>query len=142
MDVVDAISELPTYQVYNAALQSIGSTVPLTGDVTQGVTRDNFVLFTSVEVLDIPEGDFDFDGDVDGADFLVWQRSIGSTTYLAADGNGNAIVDAADLALWSANYGATLPPPAAAVPEPAAAVLFLLGLLAKTQARGRAGRRG
>ncbi|QDS98747.1 FG-GAP repeat domain-containing protein [Adhaeretor mobilis] len=40
-----------------------------------------------------PTGDFDIDGDVDGADFLVWQRGFG-TTY-----------DADDLQDWSDNYG-------------------------------------
>ncbi len=38
-------------------------------------------------------GDFDVDGDVDGADFLVWQRGVGTQ------------FDDADLADWRANYG-------------------------------------
>jgi glucose/arabinose dehydrogenase len=43
---------------------------------------------------DIP-GDFEFDGDgdVDGADFLAWQRGLGTSR------------DAADLAKWRGNYG-------------------------------------
>lgn len=130
MDVVDAISRLPTHQI-----QQAGTTVPMRGDLSQGITRDNFVIFTSVEVLNIPDGDYDFDGDVDGADFLLWQRSFGSTTNVAADGNGNAVVDAADLALWSNNYGAGPPlSTTVSVPEPATLVLLLLGLFAKPQA--------
>src|SRR5262245_39274161 len=39
-------------------------------------------------------GDFDGDGDVDGRDFLVWQRG-GSPNPLSAG----------DLAQWQANYG-------------------------------------
>jgi MYXO-CTERM domain-containing protein len=62
-------------------------------------------------------GDFDADGDVDGNDFLRWQRGEGVT------------MDAANLALWKANYGAGASIGAAgAVPEPAAAALALLGL--------------
>ncbi|MAT72532.1 MAG: hypothetical protein CMJ58_23785, partial [Planctomycetaceae bacterium] len=53
-------------------------------------------------------GDFDADGDVDGADFLAWQRNP-------------AVGDLAD---WQANYGAT-PTTAAAgtVPEPTSLLL-------------------
>ena len=60
------------------------------------------------------DGDFDGDGDVDGFDFLKWQRET-----------------AGDLALWEANYGAFAFPPSAfnsgqaAVPEPTAFVSSL-----------------
>ena len=62
-----------------------------------------------------PLGDFDFDGDVDGQDFLAWQRNpaVGS------------------LADWQANYG--LAPlqaaTAIAVPEPATLLLGALAVL-------------
>jgi T5SS/PEP-CTERM-associated repeat protein len=53
-------------------------------------------------------GDFDHDGDVDGRDFLVWQRG-GSPNPLSS----------ADLALWRANFGTGGAATAAgAVPEP------------------------
>jgi hypothetical protein len=39
-------------------------------------------------------GDFDRDGDVDGRDFLVWQRGGSPTPFSASD-----------LAHWQANYG-------------------------------------
>ena len=64
-------------------------------------------------------GDFDFDGDVDGRDFLVWQRG-GSATPLSAT----------DLADWQANYGAGALSANVAVPEPASAVLLIVGCLA------------
>jgi glucose/arabinose dehydrogenase len=57
-------------------------------------------------------GDFDWDGDVDGGDFLVWQRTLGSTTNLSADGNRDRIVNAADLAIWQQNFGTTPAPQA------------------------------
>ena len=57
----------------------------------------------------VTPGDFDEDGDVDGADFLLWQRntSVGSLTD------------------WQANYGTGVGPltAATAVPEPCAAIL-------------------
>jgi hypothetical protein len=71
-------------------------------------------------------GDFDENHRVDGADFLQWQRSFGSTTNLAADGSLNGAVDADDLAIWKANFGRTWPVPSAvaSLPEPAAASLL------------------
>jgi hypothetical protein len=56
-------------------------------------------------------GDFDGDGDVDGRDFLVWQRGYGRTagaTYSDGDATRDGDVDGKDLAVWQATYG---PPP-------------------------------
>jgi subtilisin-like proprotein convertase family protein len=53
-------------------------------------------------------GDFDRDDDVDGNDFLLWQRTLGSTASPAgsgADGDGDGVVSSGDLAAWRANYG-------------------------------------
>jgi hypothetical protein len=83
--------------------------------------------------------DFNNNGIVGGADFLIWQRSfpIGSGALQSqGDADGNGTVDAADLALWESGFGA---PPlsvvaTAAVPEPSAlavALLAGLGLLMK-----------
>ena len=53
-------------------------------------------------------GDFDEDGDVDGRDFLLWQRQFGSSAIPAgagADGDNSGTVDGADLPIWSESYG-------------------------------------
>jgi hypothetical protein len=59
-------------------------------------------------------GDFDSDGDVDGRDFLVWQRnpSVG------------------DLADWQANYGAGTLDAGTSVPEPASCMVVSLAVAA------------
>jgi hypothetical protein len=67
--------------------------------------------------------DFNGDGAVDGADFLVWQRGCGlsgQTTSAFGDANRDGLVDAADLAVWQPQFGkvASLAPTSAAVPEP------------------------
>lgn len=74
-------------------------------------------------------GDYNFDGSVDGADLLEWQRGLGSAARLAADGNHNGGVDAGDLAAWQNHLGESLSQSnegQTAVPEPAAVVLVLL----------------
>lgn len=56
--------------------------------------------------------DFDFDDEIDGADFLEWQRQLGKTVNPAgirADADENGIVDAGDLTLWAANFGVDAP---------------------------------
>lgn len=52
-------------------------------------------------------GDFNSDGLVDSADFLVWRRQSGTTVpnFSGADGDGDGDVDQADLALWRQNFG-------------------------------------
>ena len=60
------------------------------------------------------DGDFNDDGFVDGADFLVWQR-----------GESPNPLSAGDLDIWKAAYGGA---PIAAVPEPAKLGLATLGL--------------
>lgn len=61
-------------------------------------------------------GDYDHDGDVDGRDFLVWQRDLGL---------GN-------LADWQANYGIPVQPLESnmtAVPEPSTFLLILAAMV-------------
>ena len=63
-------------------------------------------------VILTPDGDIDFNGEVNGFDFLLWQRdpSVG----LLSD--------------WEANYGAPLTAASAAVPEPTTSALALTAL--------------
>jgi hypothetical protein len=64
------------------------------------------------------QGDFDEDGDVDQADLTKWKNEFGTNF----DGN--------DFLAWQGNYGFGVPatPTSAAVPEPAACLLALIGL--------------
>ncbi|TWU28255.1 PEP-CTERM sorting domain-containing protein [Bythopirellula polymerisocia] len=70
-------------------------------------------------ILGTALGDFDLDGDVDGHDFLVYQRGAGS------------LFDSGDLSDWQLNYGFTNMPLASgtAVPEPATLTMILLGFV-------------
>lgn len=90
-------------------------------------------------------GDYDQDGDVDGDDFVVWQRTLGSPVAAGsgADGDNSGTIDAGDLAVWRTNFGATGAGGAAnAVPEPAAAGLAMVAIgLAMHAPRSRQRRR-
>jgi autotransporter-associated beta strand protein len=74
------------------------------------------------------DADFDGDGDVDGADFLTWQRNFGTAGDKAhGNANGDSVVDGLDLTVWRNQFGGGSPAiAAAAVPEPASAALLLL----------------
>jgi glucose/arabinose dehydrogenase len=74
-------------------------------------------------------GDFDADGDVDGADFLAWKTAYGDSGG-PADGNGDGTVNAADYTVWRNNLGASVHNPGsgasdngANAPEPGALLL-------------------
>lgn len=64
-------------------------------------------------------GDYDYNGMVNGADFLLWQRGASPDPYSTAD-----------LQYWAANYGnpTALQSDATTVPEPAAAVLAAIAM--------------
>jgi hypothetical protein len=85
---------------------------------TSGLANVLQVKYTASAGLD---GDFDGDGDVDGADLLVWQRD--TSVGLLSD--------------WQTNFGDTTPPAVAAVPEPFSIGLLSLGLLALIGVRRR-----
>ena len=71
------------------------------------------MVFSANGLPTVETGDFDLDGDVDGRDFLVWQRNPG----------------VGDLVNWQANYGggAVISGMGTAVPEPSS---LLMGALA------------
>lgn len=91
-------------------------------------------------------GDFNGDGVVDASDYTLWRDSLGSRGEgLRADGDGDGVVGAGDFELWASNFGAVATgrgelAPAVATPEPAALLLFTLGIAAAFPFRARNGR--
>ncbi len=82
------------------------------------------------EIIPGLPGDFDNDDDVDGIDFLTWQRDESPTSPLST----------ADLDDWVANFGATsasLAITVSAVPEPGTLMLLALGSLGLLAQRRR-----
>ena len=79
--------------------------------------------------------DYDDDGDVDGSDFLTWQRGLGlagGASSSQGDANGDATVDELDLTVWKQTFnGSTVADQTAlsatvAVPEPGLAVFTVV----------------
>lgn len=89
--------------------------------ITHTSIDDDPRLFASItqnilDNLNVVSADFDLDGDVDGRDFLAWQR-----------GESPSPLSAGDLALWQAEYGnPQLNAATVAVPEPSSLLLVLL----------------
>ncbi|MBN1853530.1 MAG: hypothetical protein JW829_12435 [Pirellulales bacterium] len=64
-----------------------------------------------------PPGDFDYDGDVDGTDFLRWQQEFSTNPF-----------GSFDLALWKENFGAASPfliADSMIVPEPGTMMILI-----------------
>jgi hypothetical protein len=80
-------------------------------------------------------GDYNNDGLVDGADYVVWRKMNGQDGIgLDADGSGNGSVGTEDYGVWSENFSGSVLPGAAAiaglnVPEPVAGVPMAIGLM-------------
>jgi hypothetical protein len=105
------LANLPAGGVYATLVDNEFHGIYYTVDASIGgiSVDDIFLVELGVEYILATPGDFDFDGDVDGRDFLVWQRnpSVG------------------DLADWQSNYGVgSLTANSTAVPEPGSLILF------------------
>jgi hypothetical protein len=110
MHFFDIVNAQPGDQfLFSAMATPTGSTAAVAG-----FSFDIIVPF-------VPSGaDFDGDGDVDGRDFLIWQR-----------GGSPDPRSAGDLADWQANYGvAPITGASTAVPEPASVCMLLAGSIA------------
>jgi hypothetical protein len=120
------ITDEGTRSLYRAYLGRVGLTEGGTIDVfiddstgsgTQGVWYDGigYALVTDTTLL----GDFDSDGDVDGRDFLAWQRGVSPDPFSATD-----------LTDWQENYGTNnlLSGGLESVPEPHSILILLSGL--------------
>lgn len=122
-------AELDGWKLDSAtAISADGMTIVGAGRDSTNLVRAWAVFLDST--TSAQPGDFDDDGDVDGADFTLWQQDLGSTTRLAADDSGNGVVDAADLAIWREHFGSPLGTVGRSrVPEPSGALMLVMATL-------------
>ena len=104
----------------------------LAGAMTELITLPNSpsrwkfagIDFVPVEGVEAIPGDFNNDTMVDDADFAVFTDEFGET------------LDGEDFLVWQQNYGTGVTPPVSAVPEPGTAALLAMGLVGLVR-RGR-----
>jgi hypothetical protein len=111
----------------------------------QVITQPDTVLLA---VADHIAGDYNRNGVVDTADYILWRKTLNSTTDLVADGNLDGTVDNLDYSVWRANFGSIAPSSSlaggshvqhrlAAVPEPSSIALAVFAVLAACRASRR-----
>jgi hypothetical protein len=131
--------------------RDVVSVDPTTGDVSRvlfdvnqplDVLADGFGNLLIVEynsgllqaTPNVLKGDYNRDGAVDAADYVVWRDQVGTEgRNLIADGNRNGMIDQGDYDVWKANFGLSAGSGAVAngsVPEPASSSLLLLAATA------------
>lgn len=120
----------------SAALPQLSS--GLDWDIAYGA---NSVTLAVVEAT-VLAGDYNQNGVVDTADYVVWRNSFGQTgPNLPADGNGNGQIDDGDHSVWKSNFGASIGGSANSsiqtVPEPGTLTLIaaLLALIARRRVK-------
>jgi hypothetical protein len=108
-----------------------------TGNVLNGVVR--YAPFSSGGVL---VGDYNSNGVVDAADYVVWRDRLGQNVALPnRDQNNNGPISNADYNSWRSNFGRTnlgsSSLSSSTVPEPSALAMLLLSMLFLVVARYR-----
>jgi T5SS/PEP-CTERM-associated repeat protein len=83
------------------------TSLPLLGPgLAWNVIYSNFAVL--LNVINSPLGDYNQNGVVDAADYVVWRNTLGQMgAGFAADGNNNGAVDVGDYNVWRANFGNT-----------------------------------
>ena len=78
----------------------------------------------------IQPGDYNQDGVVDAADYVVWRNTLGQTVPMlgtGADGDGDGVIGPADFDVWRAKFG-SIPSGAGShsgeVPEPGSTIVL------------------
>ena len=89
--------------------------------------RERAKALLAAEIPVILAGDYNDDGQVDAADYIVWRKLAGADFDLPNETASPGDIDIDDFAAWQSNFGATAPgnsDPANA-PEPATMLLVL-----------------
>jgi hypothetical protein len=68
---------------------------------------------TSIDAVPGASGDYNRNGVVDAADYVLWRKTQGTmtaTAYAGADGSGNKSVGSEDYTVWRSHFGQTITP--------------------------------
>jgi hypothetical protein len=122
---------LPIGQLYNEGInaEDVDFEIRLLGGAVDR-TFDQLVTYIN-EAPGGVNGDFNDDGKVDAADYVVWRKVQGTSTTLPNDNSIGGVVGTPHYNLWRNNFGEMAGSGGqAAVPEPTMVILFSTGLLA------------
>jgi hypothetical protein len=134
----------PTF--FSSATVKPSATVYLdTGSLTVAGATSNpaETVVTTIIRSDLEfRGDYNVDGVVDAADYLVWRNTTGTTVQplSGADGNGDGMINVLDYIVWKNFFGMTAPTPggliapATTVPEPSAALFATFAVVMSSAA--------
>lgn len=124
-----------------------GTSQQLTTAQIATATASNFARVFTPQLA----GDFNKNGVVDAADYVVWRNTLNQTGVgLPADGNNNGVIDSGDYTVWRSNFGHTgsgsasgagasvLNNVAGGVPEPNFTIYLMIALLYAAVIRRRA----
>lgn len=118
--------------VYETLLVPTNTTIDIAADATTTIHLTLAGQLFGKYLIPASNGDYNKNGVVDGADYVVWRNTSGQTGVgLAADGNGDGQVTNADFTLWrskfsqSAGVGAGEPSQSGVVPEPGSIAILL-----------------
>jgi Dockerin type I domain len=115
-----------------------GRLLHLTGGSSDPLCCDFYRYRVDAWAHQLPWADFNADGNIDAADYAIWQQHFGSSVAAGVDGdaNGDGMVDATDYTVWRDQLGesdAALG--GSVVPEPSALALLIIGASARFWAR-------
>ncbi len=113
---VDGTSSGNEDSPYGLGVSADGRVVVFNSDASNLVQSDTNSS-TDVFAATIPNaakqlGDYNQNGVVDAADYVLWRGQLGTTgvtPYSGADGSGNGSVGPEDYGVWRAHFGQTLP---------------------------------
>ncbi len=107
----------------------------------QGDAGGRFGVVMYGALTSLSNADFNGNGRVDGADFLIWQRGVGissGATFGQGDANGDGAINGADLAIWKTQFGTTSGTATAVpAPEPSSLAVAWAAVLAGCAAKRR-----
>jgi hypothetical protein len=125
----------PTLPEDGVRYQTDGDTALSTTNFNDlGNSFSTSIAARTLQVFVIPgvTGDYNRDGTVSAADYVVWRKAEGTTTQLPNDDGIGGSVGLAQYDLWRASFGnpggaaASSPPNELSVPEPTALTMALL----------------
>jgi autotransporter-associated beta strand protein len=112
-----------TFPLFEGSIGSITGAfdvvnAPIFNNLSFDVVQNGNSLVLRVGESSYLPGDFNRDGNVDGADLANWKAGFGAATHMQGDADADTDVDGADFLTWQRQLGMGSAPVSTAIPEP------------------------